>query len=120
MIDPLAPLRLCPAGVADLVRRVREGVQLTLSRRAHEKRARLLRIARAAAVASEEAIVRGVAGEPARVGNARCAARYAHLWGCSIAVAAREFGVGMGAVLGQWSVLYPGDEPRVLDRRGAR
>jgi hypothetical protein len=56
-----------------------------------------------------------------RVGDPRCAARYAHLWGCSIEAAAREFGVGLGAVLRQWLALYPGEETALLEqKRGGR
>ena len=59
--------------------------------------------------------------DPERVGNPRCAARYAHLWGCSIEAAGREFGVGVGAVLRQWLALYPGEETALLEQqRGGR
>lgn len=43
-----------------------------------------------------------------RTGSPRCAARYAHLWSCSLDAAAREFGVRVVAVCLEWFQLYPG------------
>lgn len=49
----------------------------------------------------------------------RCAARYAHFWGCSLDVAAREFGVDVEAAQVAWHKIYPGEPPDPAQRGAA-
>ena len=78
----------------------------------------LLETARLVAIESAALIERPLV-EMRRVGSPQCAARYAHLWRCSIEEAALEFGLGIGPVFNAWIDLYPG-VPMNPARRGDR